>query len=186
VEAREILEAARAAGLEPRLHADEFAPSGAAALAGSLRALSADHLMEVDEEGLAAMRDGGVIAILLPATSFSMGKRRYAPAGRMRELGIPIALATDCNPGSSMTTSLPLVVTLAVLEMKMTVGEAITAVTVNAAASLGLAEEIGRIAPGMRADLQALPAPTPAAIVYRLGDLPPERVMKAGSEIPSA
>ncbi|MDM7914348.1 MAG: amidohydrolase family protein [Candidatus Eisenbacteria bacterium] len=176
----------RAAGLEPRLHADEFAPSGAAALAGSLRAFSADHLMEIDEEGLAAMRDGGVIAILLPATSFSMGKRRYAPAARMRELGIPIALATDCNPGSSMTTSLPLVITLAVLEMKMTVGAAITAVTVNAAASLGLESEIGRIAPGMRADLQVLRASTPAAIVYRLGGLRPERVVKAGKDMAAA
>ncbi len=179
-EARTILGAGLAHGLRPRLHADEFAPSGASELAAELHALSADHLMEASEEGLRALARAGTVAILLPATSFSMGNRRYAPARRIAELGIPIALATDCNPGSSMTASLPLVLTLALLEMKMTLGEALNAVTVNAAASLGLADEVGRIARGMRADLQVLPTMTPAGIAYQLGGLLPTRVMKSG------
>ncbi|MBM3285881.1 MAG: imidazolonepropionase [Candidatus Eisenbacteria bacterium] len=179
-EARTILETGRRHGLTPRLHADEFAPSGASELAGEIRAVSADHLMEASDEGLAALKRAGTIAILLPATTFSMGSRRYAPAGKISSLGIPIALATDCNPGSSMTTNLPLVLTLAVLEMKMSVAEALTAVTVNAAHSLGLAGEVGRLAPGLLADLQVLPASNPAAIVYHLGGLAPSRVMKRG------
>lgn len=179
-ESRAILTTAMRHGLKPRLHADEFAPSGSSELAGELRAYSADHLMEVTEEGLAALRDGGVIAVLLPATSFSMGKQRYAPARRMAELGIPIALATDCNPGSSMTTSMPFVLTLAALELKMTLPEILHAATVNGAASLDLVDRVGRLAPGLDADLQVLGAPTPAAIIYHLGGTPPRRVMKAG------
>ncbi len=179
-EARAILVAGREHGLTPRLHADEFAPSGASELAGELRALSADHLMEASDGGLQALLDGGVIAVLLPATSFSMGNRRYAPAREIAARGIPIALATDCNPGSSMTSSLPLVLTLAVLEMKMSLGQALNAVTVNAAAALGLAGEVGRIAPGFRADLQVLPVRSAAGIAYHLGGLLPTRVMKSG------
>jgi imidazolonepropionase len=179
-EARAILVAAREHGLEPRLHADEFAPSGASELASELRAFSADHLMEASEHGLSSLREAGTIAILLPGTSFSMGNRRYAPARKILDMGIPVALATDCNPGSSMTANLSLILTLAVLEMKMTPGEALTAVTVNAAASLGVADEVGRITPGARADLQVLPAATPAGIVYQLGGLAPSRVMKSG------
>jgi imidazolonepropionase len=179
-ESREILTAGLRHGLRPRLHADEFAPSGASELAGELRALSADHLMEATEAGLAALREAGTVAILLPATSFSMGKQRYAPARRMVELGIPIALATDCNPGSSMTVSMPLVLTLAVLELKMTLPEALHAATANAAASLDLGGRVGRLSPGLDADLQILAAPTAAAIVYHLGGIPPARVLKAG------
>lgn len=179
-EARTILLAGRSHGLRPRLHADEFAPSGASELAGELHALSADHLMEPSPEGLAALRDGGTVAVLLPATTFSMGSRRYADARKIMAMGIPVALATDCNPGSSMTSSLPLVLTLAVLEMKMTVAEALTAVTVNAAASLGIEESVGRLAEGFVADIQVLPTAAPAGIVYHLGGLVPSRVMKSG------
>ncbi|MBU4460204.1 MAG: imidazolonepropionase, partial [Verrucomicrobia bacterium] len=179
-QARRVLGVAMEHGLAPRLHADEFAPSGAAELAGELHAFSADHLMAASEPGLASLRRADTVAILLPGTSLSLRLRDFAPARRMIEMGIPVALATDCNPGSSMTTNLPLIVAIAVLQMGMTLEEAITAVTVNAAASLGLASEIGRIAPGMRADLQILAANTPAAIVYRLGDLTPERVLKDG------
>ena len=136
--------------------------------------------MEANEGGLRALQRSGTIAILLPATSFSMGNRRYAPARRIAEMGIPIAIATDCNPGSSMTASLPLVLTLALLEMKMTLEEALNAVTVNAAAALGLSDDVGRITRGMRADLQVLPTRTPAGIAYQLGGLLPARVMKSG------
>ncbi len=179
-EARAILIAGREHGLGLKLHADEFAPSGASELAGELSALSADHLMEASDAGLASLAAAGTIATLLPATSLSMGKRRYAPALRIAAMGIPIALATDCNPGSSMTVSLPLVLTLAVLEMGLSLGEALAGVTVNAAASLGIEQEVGRLAPGLTADLQILPASTPAALIYHLGGLAPSRVLKAG------
>jgi len=184
-QARRILVAAREHGLKPRLHADEFAPSGACELAAELSALSADHLMAATDEGLRALGQAPTVAILLPSTSLSLRVRPYAPARKMIEMGIPIALASDCNPGSSMTTSLPLVLTLAVLEMGMTVAEALTAVTVNAAASLDLAAEVGRIGPGLRADLIVLGTPTPAAIIYHLGDLMPMRVLKAGRWVAS-
>lgn len=179
-ESRAILVAARARGLQPRLHADEFAPSGAAELAGELRALSADHLTAATPPGLAAMRDAGVIAILLPTASLSLRLGRYARAREMIEMGLAIALGTDCNPGSSMTTHMPLVLALAVLGMEMHLGEALTGATVNAAASLGVEGEVGRLVPGLRADLQILPTSTPAGIVYHLGGLAPARVMKAG------
>lgn len=179
-ETRMILVAARAHGLAPRLHADEFAPSGASELAAELGALSADHLMAATDDGLRALAGAGTVAVLLPGTSFSMGQRGYAPARKMIGMGLPVALATDCNPGSSMTTSLRWIMTLAVLEMKMTVAEAVTAMTVNAAVSLGLGDAIGRLAPGMRADLQVLAAPTPAEIPYRMGGGFPQRVMKRG------
>jgi imidazolonepropionase len=179
-EARVILVAARAHGLAPRMHADEFAPSGASELAAELGALSADHLMAATDDGLRALAGGRTVAVLLPGTSFSIGKRGYAPARKMIELGLPIALATDCNPGSSMTTNMRLIIALAVLEMKLTVAEAITAVTVNPAHSLGLADTIGRLATGFRADLQVLRGTTPAGIPYELGGGYPMRVMKLG------
>ena len=179
-EARTILVAAKAHGLMPRLHADEFAPSGASELAAELQALSADHLMAATDAGLEALARSGTVAVLLPGTSFSMGKRTYAPARRMIDMGLPVALATDCNPGSSMTTNLRFVVALAVLEMKMTVAEAVTAVTVNPAHSLGLGGRIGRLAPGCLADIQILPSPTPAVIAYELGGGFPSKVMKRG------
>lgn len=179
-ESREILSAAIARGLRVRLHADEFAPSGAAELAGELKAVSADHLMEVTDDGMSAMHEAGVVAILLPGTSFSMANRIYAPARKIIDRGLTVALATDCNPGSSMTVSMPLIITLAVLEMKMTVAEAIAGATRNAAASLGLAGEVGMISAGCRADLQVLPTADEAGIVYHLGGLVPSRVMKSG------
>lgn len=179
-QARTILVTGMHHGLRPRLHADEFADSGASALAAELHALSADHLMAASEQGLAALASAPTVAILLPGTTFSLGQRAYAPVGRLRERGIPMALATDCNPGSSMTTNLPWIVSLAVLQMGMSLGEALTAVTVHAALSLGIESEVGRISPGMRADLQVLPSRSPAGIVYHLGDLPPRGVMKAG------
>jgi imidazolonepropionase len=109
-----------------------------------------------------------------------MANRRYAPARRILDEGLVVALATDCNPGSAMTCSMPLVLTLAVLEMKMTVAEALAGATRNAAASLGLSEEVGRLAAGWKADLQVLPTDHEAGIVYHLGGLLPSRVMKSG------
>lgn len=168
-EAREILVAARARGLALKLHADEFAPIGASELAGELQAVSADHLIEANEHGLLALRAGGVIAVLLPATSFSLAKGRYAPARKMVQMEIPVALATDCNPGSSMTESMPLVLSLACLQMGLLPAEAIVAATQNAAWAAGVGDDRGRCLPGYRADLQILDAPSYVTLVCGLG-----------------
>src|SRR5262249_23502503 len=122
-QARKVLEAGREHGMVPRLHADEFVDSGAAALAGELPAPSAHPLVAVSEEGIAALRESGVMAVLLPAVSFFLFQPCYAPARRLIEAGVPVALATDCNPGSSHTESLPFIVQLAIFHLRMTVEE---------------------------------------------------------------
>jgi len=179
-ESRRVLEAGAAAGLLPRLHADEFADSGGAELAAELGALSADHLMAVSERGIAALAASGVIAVLLPGTSFFLMKDRYAPARRLIAAGVPVALATDCNPGSSYTESMPMIVTLAVLKLGLTIAESLTAATLNSACSLGLGAEIGTVEEGKRADLVLLAAPNLLHLVYHYGVNPVAAVVKAG------
>ena len=179
-ESRRVLEAGRAAGLLPRLHADEFVASGGAELAAELGALSADHLMAISEAGVEAMAEAGVIATLLPGTSFFLMKQDYAPARALVDAGIPLALATDCNPGSSHTESMPMIVVLAVLKLGLSIGEALTAATLNAACSLGLGGELGSIEVGKRADLAVLDAPNYLHLAYHYGINPVKAVVKAG------
>jgi imidazolonepropionase len=179
-ESRRVLQAGRACGLEPRLHADEFADSGGAELAAELQALSADHLMAVSPAGIEALALARVVAVLLPGTSFFLMKRSYAPARRLIEAGVPVALGTDCNPGSSHTESLPAIVVLAVLQMGMTIEEALTAATLNAACALGLGDELGSIEPGKRADLVLLEGPNLLHLVYHYGVNPVAAVVKGG------
>lgn len=179
-ESRRILAAGRAHGLAPRLHADEFADSGGAELAAELGALSADHLMAVSERGIAALAASGVIAILLPGTSFFLMKQQYAPARRLIAEGVPVALATDCNPGSSNTESMPTILTLAVFALRLSIEEALTAATLNAACSLGLGAEIGTIEEGKRADLVLLDAPDLFHLAYHFGVNPVAAVVKGG------
>ena len=179
-ESRQVLKAGVRHGLAPRLHADEFADSGGAELAAELCAFSADHLMAVSPAGIEALARSGVIAVLLPGTSFFLMKRSYAPARRLIEAGVPVALATDCNPGSSHTESMPMVVLLAVLQLGLTIEEALTAATLNAACSLGLGEEIGSVVPGKRADLVLLAAPNLLHLVYHYGINPVAAVVKGG------
>jgi imidazolonepropionase len=179
-ESRRVLAAGAAAGLRPRLHADEFADSGGALLAAELGALSADHLMAVSDRGVEALAQSGVTAVLLPGTSFFLMKDRYAPARRLVEAGVPVALATDCNPGSSYTESMPMVITLAVLKLGLTLAESLTAATLNAACSLGLGAEIGTIEAGKRADLLLLAAPNLLHLVYHYGINPVAAVVKGG------
>jgi imidazolonepropionase len=164
-----VLRAGARLGLTPRLHADEFTDGGGAALAVELRAASADHLMHLSDAGIAALGKSNTVANLLPATSFFLMSDRYAPARRLIEAGAIVSLSTDCNPGSSMTESMPMVVQLAALQMKMTVEEALTAATLNGAFSLGLAAEIGSIEVGKRADLVLLDAPNYLHLVYHFG-----------------
>jgi imidazolonepropionase len=178
-----VLEAGLAHGLLPRLHADEFVDSGGAELAADLRALSADHLMAVSERGIEALAGAGVTALLLPGTSFFLRKKNWAPARRLVEAGVPVALATDCNPGSSYTESVPTIAQLAVFELALTVEEVLTAVTLNAAASLALADEIGSIEVGKRADVLVLDAPNLLHLAYHYGVNPVRSVIKSGREV---
>jgi imidazolonepropionase len=179
-ESRRVLEAGARYGLAPRLHADEFVDSGGAELAAELGALSADHLIAVSPAGIEALARSGVTAVLLPGTSFFLMKHRYAPARRLVEAGVPIALATDCNPGSSHTESMPMVVVLAVFELGLTIEESLTAATLNAACSLGLGGEIGSVEAGKRADLVLLDAPNLLHLVYHYGINPVAAVIKGG------
>jgi len=178
-ESRRVLEAGVRHGLAPRLHADEFVDSGGAALAAELGALSADHLMAVSPAGVEALARSGVTAVLLPGTSFFL-KKKYAPARTLVEAGVPVALATDCNPGSSFTESMPMVVVLAVFQLGLTLEESLTAATLNAAACLGLGAEVGSIEAGKRADLVLLDAPNLLHLVYHYGINPVAAVVKGG------
>lgn len=182
-ESRQVLEAGRRHGLLPRLHADEFADSGGAQLAAELGALSADHLMAVSPAGVDALAAAGVTALLLPGTSFFLAKRIYAPARRLIAAGVPVALGTDCNPGSSYTESLPTIAQLAVFELGMSIAEALTAVTLNPACSLGLGAEIGSLEAGKRADIVLLDAPNLLHLAYHYGVNPVRSVVKAGREV---
>lgn len=182
-ESRRVLEAGRAHGLVPRLHADEFADSGGAELAAELGAASADHLMAVSERGIEALAAAGVTALLLPGTSFFLAKKVYAPARRLIAAGVPVALASDCNPGSSYTESLPTIGQLAVFQLGLTIEEALVALTLNAAATLGLAGELGSLEAGKRADVVVLDAPNLLHLAYHYGVNPVRSVVKGGLEV---
>jgi imidazolonepropionase len=179
-ESRRILTAGVEAGLTPRLHADEFADSGGAELAAELGALSADHLMAISPAGVEAMARAGIIGTLLPGTSFFLMKKNYAPARRLIDAGVPVALATDCNPGSSHTESMPMIIVLAVLQLGLTIGEALVAATLNAACSLGVGDRLGTIEVGKQADLVLLNAPNHLHLAYHYGVNPVAAVVKAG------
>lgn len=182
-ESRRVLEAGVRHGLAPRLHADEFADSGGAELAAELGALSADHLIAVSPAGIEALARSGVTAVLLPGTSFFLMKHKYAPARRMIEAGVPVALATDCNPGSCHTESMPAVIVLAVFELGLTIEESLTAATLSSACSLGLGAEIGSVEPGKRADLVVLDAPNLLHLAYHFGINPVAAVVKGGKVV---
>ena len=152
-ETRTICRVARENGLEIKLHVDELAGTGGAELAVELRATSADHLMQISAAGIAAMAASDTIAVLLPGTSFFLGMQTFAPARRMIQAGCAIALATDCNPGSSMSENPQTLLTIACIGLGLRPIEAIAALTRNAAYAVDLGTQVGRIAPGYRADL---------------------------------
>lgn len=166
---RAVLESGRALGLIPRLHADEFSDLDGAALAADLGCASADHLMHISDRGIRALAASDTVANVLPATSFFLMSSRYAPARALIEAGAAVSLSTDCNPGSSMTESMQMVVQLACLQMKLTVEEALTAATLNGAFSLRAADRTGSIESGKRADLVLLDAPNYLHLVYHFG-----------------
>jgi len=151
-ESRRILTAARSLGLGLRLHADQLSKSGAAELAAELHAATADHLEHTGADGIAALKAAGVQPVLLPGSVYALGSTRYPNARAMIQAGLGVVLATDFNPGSSPTPSMPMILSLACTQLKMTPAEAITAATINAAYSLGRGDEIGSLEPGKRAD----------------------------------
>ena len=170
-QARRYLVACGAAGLELRLHGDQFTESGAIPLAVELGARSVDHLEATGDEGARALAAADVVGVLLPASALFLG-RPMPPARALVDRGAAVALATDFNPGSSFTTSLPLVCSLACTQLRLAPAEALSAMTVNAAYVLGCADDRGRIAPGLRADLVLLDAPDWRYLAYHLaGDL---------------
>jgi imidazolonepropionase len=152
-ESRRIQQAAKNAGLKLKFHADELKDTGGAELATSMGAVSADHLMYISDTGIKAMARSNTVGVLLPGTSFSLGGKQYAPARKMIESGMTVALSTDCNPGSSCTESLAMIVTLAALQLKMTAAESISAITVNAAVAVDRADKLGQLTPGRQADI---------------------------------
>lgn len=179
-QSRRILEAGLAAGMRPKIHADEIVPFGGAELAAEVGAISADHLVHASSEGIRRMAAAGVVAVLLPATTLFLMGDKYAPARAMIEAGTPVALATDCNPGSSPTESMQLVIALACLQLRLLPAEAIAAATINAAHAIGRAADVGSLEPGKWADIIVLDAPGHEWVPYKPGVNLVERVISGG------
>ncbi len=179
---RKLLSAALTAGLKIKIHADEVHDLGGAGLAAELKALSADHLLAAGDDNLAAMAAAGVVATLLPATAYSL-RKPYARARTMIEKDLPVALATDCNPGSSYTESMPFAVGLGVMNMLMTPEEALTAATLNSAYAIDMADRVGSLETGKQADFVILDGQSPAILAYHAGVSPVEAVFKKGKRI---
>jgi len=178
-QSRRILQAAGEAGLGLKIHADEVYDLGGAGLAAELKATSAEHLLAASEENLRAMAKEGVMGVLLPGTAYSL-RKAYAPARKMVEMGVPVAIATDCNPGSCYTESMPFVFGLAVLNMNLSVSEALVAATLNAAYAIGMAKRVGSLDGGKSADFLLLDGESPAVLAYHAGVSPVIQVYKRG------
>jgi imidazolonepropionase len=182
-QSRRILNTGSKHGLVPRIHADEFEDSGAAELAGETNSISADHLMAVSEKGIQTMIENNVIATLLPGTTFFLGKSTYAPYEKFKKEGVDVALATDYNPGSCHIQSMPFILSLACIYMKMPVLDAIKAGTYTAAKSLLLENEIGSIEPGKKADILVWNIQRAVQIPYLVSDHPIHSVLKNGHPV---
>lgn len=176
---RRLLTAAGNLGLGLKLHADEVHDLGGAGLAAELGASSADHLLAAGDANIKAMAAAGVVATLLPATAYSL-RKPYARAKFMIDSNLPVALATDCNPGSSYCESLPFVMGLAILNMRMTPAEALVGATLNAAYAIGMADRVGSLDKGKQADFVVLDGETPAIFAYHAGVSPVVQVYKRG------
>ncbi len=181
-QARRLLKAASDLGLKPKIHADEVVDTGGAGLAAEVGAVSADHLLKASDEGIRKMIENRVIATLLPITAFSL-REPYAPARKMIDLGCAVALASDLNPGSCFSESVPLIFSLATLYMGMTTEEAVTALTINGAAALGRAESVGSLDPGKKGDLVVLSCPSYRFIPYHIGVNSVTQVVKNGIKV---
>ncbi|UCD36729.1 MAG: imidazolonepropionase [Fidelibacterota bacterium] len=183
-ETERLLNAARDLGFGLKLHAEQFTASGAAALGARLGITSIDHLEHIDDAGLEALAAAETtVAVLLPAVNFHLGLDESAPARKIIDAGVPVALATDFNPGSSFTPSIPMVIALACRLLKMTVAEAIIATTINAAHALSLGTETGSLEPGKRADLIVCDIPDHRWLGYAFGWNPVKTVIAGGERV---
>ena len=168
-ESEKILQSAKDHGLQLKLHADELSPLGGAELAAKMGATSADHLLMISDQGIAAMKESGVVAVLLPGTAFFLGKTNYAPARKMIQAGLKVALATDYNPGSSFTQNLNLILSLACTQMKMIPAEALWGATLYSAASIQREKTVGSLEVGKKADIVLFDVPNYRYIPYHYG-----------------
>ena len=182
-QSRRVLLAGMKHGLRPKIHADEIFPIGGAELASELAAVSADHLAAASQEGIHSMARAGVAAVLLPATMFTLMSEAYADARDMIDAGVAVALATDFNPGTSPTMSMPFVITLACLQMKMTPAEAVCAATLNAAWAIGRGDRAGAIQVGRDADFIVCDVPAVDALPFSVGVNPVRDVVKRGAHV---
>lgn len=181
-QSRKLLNKAKELGLKPKLHADEIVQLGGAELSSELKAVSADHLLQASDEGIRLMAEKDVVATLLPGTAFSL-REEYARARDIIDSGCAVALATDMNPGSCFTESIPLIIALATLYMNMTTEETITGLTINAAAAIDKASTIGSIDEGKKADIVIHEFPSYTYIPYHIGVSTVEKVIKNGNII---
>jgi imidazolonepropionase len=183
-ESRKILSAAKDHGFKLKLHADQLTALGGSKLAAELGAVSADHLEFIDDEGIEMMKQAGVIGVLLPGACFGLGMTEYPPARKMIDQGLPVALATDFNPGSSFTESIPIILSMACLMMKMSPAEAVVASTINSAYAIDEAEEVGSIEKGKKADLVIWDVRDYREIPYHYGVNLVYQVIKKGGIFP--
>jgi imidazolonepropionase len=182
-ESERVLRAAQEYGLRLRMHVDQLTNSGGAFLAARLRAATADHLEQINSAEIAALKDAGVQPVLLPGSVYSLGKTRYPPAREMIEAGLAVVLATDFNPGSSPTPSMPMVLSLAATQMKMAPAECLTAATINAAYSLNRGDQIGSLEPGKLANFAVYNCPDYREIAYYFGVSQTHSVYVRGEQV---
>jgi imidazolonepropionase len=185
-QSRRLLERAREMGFGLKIHADEFAGLGGTKLAVELGAASADHLVQTPAEDIAALGQGGTVAVGLPGTPFGLGHHDYTPAAAILDAGGVLALATDLNPGTTWCESMQMVIALACRYMKLTPAQAIPASTINAAQAIGLAHEVGSLEAGKRGDLLVLDAPDYRHLGYRYGTNLVRTVVKSGEVVAGA
>jgi imidazolonepropionase len=179
---RRLLSRALELGMKVKLHADEVHDLGGAGLAAELGALSADHLLAANDRNIEAMAASGVVATLLPATAYSL-RKPYARARDMIASNLPVALATDCNPGSSYTESMQFIIGLSVLNMNMSPAEALVGATLNSAYAIGIADRVGSLDVGKQADFLLLDGTTPAILAYHAGVSSVTAVYKNGEKV---
>ncbi|OAA92178.1 imidazolonepropionase [Clostridium ljungdahlii] len=182
-EARKILEAGKKAGFKAKIHADEVESISAAELAGEIKAVSAEHLVSASDEGIKSLADNKVVAVLLPTTSFYLMLNKFARARKMIEEGVIVALATDCNPGTSPTESLQSTMTFACFGLKMLPEEIINAMTINAAVAISKEKEIGSIEKGKKADISIFNAKNLDYLIYHFGVNAVDTVVKDGTVV---
>jgi imidazolonepropionase len=182
-ESKKILETGKNYGLKPKIHADQLSPGGGAELAAEVGAFSADHLEHVGQVGIKKMAEKGVTAVLLPGASFFLSMKKFPPAREMIEQGVSVSLATDLNPGSSMTESLPLMMTMGCIMYKMVPREVIQGTTIHAARSMGREKEIGSLEVGKQADILLLAIPNYRYLPYHFGVDHVEAVIKKGEVV---